>query len=104
MRTLAKVNGVDWEVVKENNIPTIPPCKAPVVDELAVIIQAVTGHDGRYGEMGSGDLSHVVHDDWGGVDFGLGVIRTVCNIHGKEEFVYRKDVEDLSEIIVRFIK
>jgi succinyl-diaminopimelate desuccinylase len=104
MRTLAKVNGVDWEVIKENNIPTIPPCKAPVVDELAAIIQEVAGHDGRYGEMGSGDLSHVVHDDWGGVDFGLGVIRTVCNIHGKEEFVYRKDVEDLSEIIVRFIK
>jgi acetylornithine deacetylase/succinyl-diaminopimelate desuccinylase-like protein len=54
--------------------------------------------------MGSGDLGPVVHDDWQGVDFGLGVIRTECNIHGKDEFVNRRDVEQLAEIIAQFIK
>ena len=54
--------------------------------------------------MGSGDLGPVVHNDWHGSDFGLGVIRTECNIHGKDEFVYRKDIEDLADIITEFIK
>ena len=104
MDALAAVRGVDWEVKKVMTIPTIPPCEDPMVDELAAVIQKVTGRDGRYGEMGSGDLSPVVNHDWKGSDFGLGVIRTECNIHGKDEFVYRKDVEDLSKIIAEFLK
>ena len=30
------------------SIPTIPPCEDPMVDELAAVIQKVTGHGGRY--------------------------------------------------------
>jgi succinyl-diaminopimelate desuccinylase len=101
---LATVRGVDWEVNKVMSIPTIQPCHDPMVDDLAAVIKTVTGNDGLYGEMGSGDLSPVVHNDWNGSDFGLGVIRTECNIHGKEEFVYVKDIEDLSRIIVEFLK
>ncbi|RJO63190.1 MAG: M20/M25/M40 family metallo-hydrolase [Dehalococcoidia bacterium] len=104
MDALAAVRGVDWQVNRVMSIPTIPPCEDPMVDELAAVIQKVTGRDGRYGEMGSGDLSPVVNHDWNGVDFGLGVIRTECNIHGKDEFVYRKDVEDLSRIIAEFLR
>jgi succinyl-diaminopimelate desuccinylase len=104
MDTLASVKGVDWQVSKAMTIPTVPPSDDPMIGELAAIIQKITGHSGRYGEMGSGDLSPVVHADWHGSDFGLGVIRTECNIHGKDEFVYRKDVEDLSTIIADFIK
>ena len=104
METLAKVRDVDWQIHKAMTIPTMPPCDDPLVDDLAAIIKKVTGRDGRYGEMGSGDLGPVVHNDWGGVDFGLGVIRTECNIHGKDEFVYLKDVEDLSKIITAFLK
>jgi succinyl-diaminopimelate desuccinylase len=104
MEAMEAVRGVDWQVRKVMSIPTIPPCEDPMVDELAAVIQKVTGRDGRYGEMGSGDLSPVVNHDWKGSDFGLGVIRTECNIHGKDEFVYRKDVEDLSGIIVEFLR
>jgi acetylornithine deacetylase/succinyl-diaminopimelate desuccinylase-like protein len=53
--------------------------------------------------MGSGDLSNIVVNEWGGKEFGLGVIRTESNIHGINEFVYKKDVEDLAEIIYRFL-
>ena len=41
--------------------------------------------------------------EWGGKEFGLGVIRPECNIHGKEEFVYLQDIEDLAKIIIRLI-
>jgi succinyl-diaminopimelate desuccinylase len=104
MLALATVKGVEWEIDKVMSIPTISPCDDPMVDELAAVIHKVTGRDGRYGEMGSGDLSPVVAHDWKGKDFGLGVIRTECNIHGKDEFVYLKDVEDLSRIIADFLK
>ena len=84
-------------------IPTIPPCDDPIVNELAAVIKKVTGSDGRFGEMGSGDLGPIVHREWNATDFGLGVIRTENNIHGKEEFVYLKDIEDLSTIISDFL-
>jgi len=32
-----------------------------------------------------------------------GVIRPDCNIHGKDELVYQKDIEDLATVISRFI-
>jgi acetylornithine deacetylase/succinyl-diaminopimelate desuccinylase-like protein len=53
--------------------------------------------------MGSGDLPYIVTSEWKGREFGLGVIRAECNIHGKDEFVYQKDIEDLAEIISRFL-
>ncbi len=31
------------------------------------------------------------------------MIRTESNIHGKDEFAYRKDIEALAEIISRFV-
>jgi acetylornithine deacetylase/succinyl-diaminopimelate desuccinylase-like protein len=84
-------------------IPTVSPSRGGTVDKLSGIIKRVTGKTGQYGEMGSGDLSAIVALDWEGQDFGLGVIRTECNIHGKEEFVYIKDIEDVAEIISRFL-
>jgi succinyl-diaminopimelate desuccinylase len=44
-----------------------------------------------------------VANEFGGQQFGLGVIRPESNIHGKNEFVYVKDIEDLAEIIFRFL-
>ncbi len=104
MGALRAVKGVDWEVVNGLRIPTDPPSAGPVVDSLAAVIKQVTGKTGKYGEMGSGDMGTIVRHDWQGMDFGLGVIRTECNIHGKEEFVHMKDVEDLSRIIVQFLQ
>ncbi len=100
--TLSSVAGINWELDKVFTIPTIPPCEAPIVDELAHLIKEVTGQTGKFGEMGSGDLPHIVAG-WGGTEFSLGVIRPECNIHGKDEFAYLKDIEDLAEIIVRFL-
>jgi succinyl-diaminopimelate desuccinylase len=102
MGVLASVGGVSWEIARTFAIPPVPPCTAPVVDELSALIESVTGKGGKFGEMGSGDLPHIVAG-WGGQTFSLGVIRADNNIHGKDEFVYQKDIEQLAEIIARFI-
>jgi acetylornithine deacetylase/succinyl-diaminopimelate desuccinylase-like protein len=100
--TLASVPGVRWELERVMAIPTVPPREDPLVDELDGIIREAIGEGGQYGEMGSGDLPHIVAG-WGGKEFGLGVIRPECNIHGRDEFVYKRDIEDLARIIARFL-
>jgi len=100
--TLSSVPGVTWQLERVFGIPTVPPCDDPVVDRLANIIADTIGEGNRFGEMGSGDLSHIVAT-WGCKAFGLGVIRTECNIHGKEEFVYLRDIEDVAKIVARFL-
>lgn len=102
MAALGSVPDVEWETGSTFMIPTVPPCRAPLVDELAGIIRDVTGKTGKYGEMGSGDLAHIVAG-WGGQVFSLGVIRADNRIHGIDEFVYLKDIEDLAEVIRRFL-
>lgn len=101
---LRSVPGVQWEIEKAFRIPTVSPVRGPVVDKLEGIIREVTGQSGQFGEMGSGDLSSIVANDWKGMDFGLGVIRSDNNIHGKDEFVYQKDVEDAGRIVARFLQ
>ncbi len=100
--TLASVPGVTWQLERVHGIPTVPPTDDPVVDRLAAIIGDITGQANKFGEMGSGDLSHIVAG-WGCKAFGLGVIRPECNIHGKEEFVYLRDIEDVAKILARFL-
>jgi len=100
---LSSVEGVNWEIGRIHRIPTAPPCQDPVVDELAEIIKKVTGQAGKFGEMGSGDLPYIVTSEWGAKEFGLGVIRPECNIHGKDEFAYQQDIEDLAKIISQFL-
>ncbi len=100
---LSSIPGVNWEIRSSFSIPTVPPCEDRIVDELSAIIHEVTGSSGKFGEMGSGDLSYVVSDEWKGRSFGLGVIRPECNIHGNDEFVYVKDMESLAQIIARFL-
>jgi succinyl-diaminopimelate desuccinylase len=100
--TLAAVPGVNWELERVMAIPTVPPRRDPVIDKLDGILKETIGEGGQYGEMGSGDLAHIVAG-WGGKEFGMGVIRPECNIHGRDEFVYRRDIEDLARIITRFL-
>ena len=100
--TLASVPGVTWQLEHVHGIPTVPPADYPIVDRLAAAIADTIGEGNKFGEMGSGDLSHIIAA-WGGKAFGLGVIRPECNIHGKEEFVYLKDIEDAAKIIARFL-
>lgn len=99
---LNAVSGVDWELERMVSIPTVSPRIDPRIDDLADIIRDTTGESGKFGEMGSGDLPSIV-DNWGAKEFGLGVIRPECNIHGKEEFVYIKDIVELAGIISRFL-
>jgi len=101
--TLASVPGVTWEIDSEMLAPPVVPCEDPLVDELESIVKDITGHGGKYGMMGSGGLPQIVAE-WGGKEVGLGVIRPECNIHGKDEFVYQQDIEDLAKIIARFIE
>jgi succinyl-diaminopimelate desuccinylase len=100
--TLASVPGVTWQLERVYGIPTVPPANDPVIDQLVGIIADTTGEGNKFGEMGSGDLSHIIAR-WGGKAFGLGVIRPECNIHGKEEFVYLQDIEDVAKILARFV-
>jgi len=100
--TLASVPGVTWELAHTFVIPTVPPSDDPMVDRLVDVVREVTGKGNKFGEMGSGDLSHIVAG-WGGRAFGLGVIRTECNIHGKDEFVYLQDIVDTAKIFARFL-
>jgi succinyl-diaminopimelate desuccinylase len=100
--TLSSVADCGWEIEKVNTIPTVPPCQDPIGDELSALLKEVAGESGKFGEMGSGDLPHIVAE-WRGKEFGLGVIRPDCNIHGKDEFVYQKDIEALAEVISHFV-
>jgi succinyl-diaminopimelate desuccinylase len=101
--TLNSVQGVNWEITSEFIIPSQEPCDDPITDKLATVMKNVIGEGGKYGEMGSGDLGNIVVKEWGGKIFGLGVIRTESNMHGVQEFVFIKDIEDLAEIIARFL-
>jgi succinyl-diaminopimelate desuccinylase len=103
IEALNSVPDVNWEITSEFVIPAQEPCDDPITDRLSLIMQAVIGEGGKYGEMGSGDLGNIVVKEWGGKIFGLGVIRTESNMHGIQEFVYQKDIEDLAEIIARFL-
>ena len=100
--TMASVPGVTWELERVFGIPTVPPNNDPIVDRLADIIRDTIGEGNKFGEMGSGDFLHIVAS-WGGKVFGMGVIRPECNIHGKEEFVYLRDIEDAAKILARFL-
>ena len=100
--TMAAVPGVTWELERVFSIPTVPPNDDPIVDRLADIIRDTIGEGNKFGEMGSGDFLHIVAS-WGGKVFGMGVIRPECNIHGKEEFVYLRDIEDTAKILARFL-
>jgi succinyl-diaminopimelate desuccinylase len=100
---LSSVKGVDWVISSIHRNATVPPLHDPVTGQLADILKEVTGHTGQYGEMGSGDFGPIVALEWGAKLFGLGTIRADCRIHGKDEFVYQKDIEDLALVISRFV-
>lgn len=102
-QTLTSVEGVEWQIDQVLRIPTLPPLADPIVDKLAETIKGVSGRSGKFGEMGSGDFGPIATLEWQAKHFGTGVIRSECNIHGKEEFAYRKDIEDLALIMARFI-
>ena len=103
MDRISSVPGVDWEIGNRFSIPTVPPCEDPIVDELSSAILEINGSTGKFGEMGSGDLTNIVVNDWKGQSFGVGVIRPECCIHGNDEFVYMKDINALAAIIARFL-
>jgi acetylornithine deacetylase/succinyl-diaminopimelate desuccinylase-like protein len=103
MDCVKSVPGVDWEIGDIVKIPSFPPCEGPVVEDLAETILKITGSTGKFGEMGSGDLTNIVMNDWKGQSFGSGVIRPDCSIHGNDEFVHVKDMDALARIIANFI-
>jgi succinyl-diaminopimelate desuccinylase len=104
MDALNSVEDVKWEVEQIFRIPTVPPLhEDAVTDKLSKLIKDVTGKTGRYGEMGSGDFGPIASNEWKAKHFGLGVIRSDESFHGKNEFVRMKDIEDLAEIIARFL-
>jgi acetylornithine deacetylase/succinyl-diaminopimelate desuccinylase-like protein len=103
MEALSSVSGVQWDIPGITRNPTVPPLVDPVTGQLAEILREVTGHTGQYGEMGSGDFGPIVVLEWGARLFGLGTIRADCGIHGKNEFVYQRDIEDLALVISRFV-
>ena len=103
VRALRSVPTVEWSIQREFVIPPVPPCDDPEAGVLARILGDVTGSSGLYGEMISGDLPAVATRLWGGKVFGLGVIRLESHIHGIDEYVVERDMEQLVEVLVRFL-
>jgi succinyl-diaminopimelate desuccinylase len=100
--TLESVKGVRWEAKVVSRLPTVPTAdKEPAVAELAGIIKEVTGKTGKIGLMGG---QPCVSLDWKAKVFGTGVAGPGNNVHGINEFVALKDIEDLAKIIERFLR
>lgn len=77
-------------------------CENPIVHELNQVYQEVSGEGGLYGASGSTDVSQWANE-LGLPHFGLGVVRGENNIHGENEFVYIKDVENMSLVLQKFL-
>jgi len=67
------------------------------------VLEAVTGSAGLYGDMLSGELPYAASSCWGGDAFATGVIRPENRIHGSDEFVYESDLDQLVEVLARFL-
>ncbi len=103
MDVLNSVPGVRWESKVLSRNPTVPTSyDEPVTGELAGIIKSVYGKTGKIGLMG-GQPYAPVSLEWKAKVFGTGVSGTAQNAHGKDEFVYLKDIENLAEVIERFV-
>ncbi|HAM44765.1 MAG TPA: hypothetical protein DCM67_07110 [Propionibacteriaceae bacterium] len=103
---LAALEGVrepEWHVSREFFIPSVPPCADPLARVLADVLEAVTGSTGLYGDMLSGELPYAARSCWGGDAFATGVIRPENRIHGANEFVYESDLDQLVEVLARFL-
>ena len=103
LAALHQVRGVDWVVSREFSIPSVPPCLDPLARTLANIVRDVTGSTGLYGEMLSSELPAAAMTYWGGDAFATGVIRPDNHIHGIDEFVYASDIDQLVEVLARFL-
>ncbi len=106
MDALGSVKGVRWEAKILLGNQTVPTTiSEPVTDELAGIIKEVKGVDrvGKVGLMG-GQPFPCVSLEWKSKVFGTGVMGPGSNIHGINESVRLKDIEDLALIIERFVK
>ncbi len=103
MEVVRSVPDVRWESKVITRNPTVPTTfNEPVTDELAGIIKAVKGSTGKIGLMGGQPFSPVSLE-WKAKVFGTGVSGAAQNPHGINEFVYLKDIENLAEIITRFV-
>lgn len=75
----------------------------PLAEELNIINKKISGEFGLYGVMGSTDVSH-----WAKElklpHVGIGVAGADTNVHGVGEFVYLRDIENLSQILVEFLE
>ena len=99
---LTSVEKVDWKIRRILKIPSYAS-DDPLTNQLVRVIKKVTGQKvGKYGGMGSFDLPGIA-TKWDAKIFGLGVFRPESNIHGKNEFVYLQDIEDLSEVMCSFL-
>ncbi len=102
-QALRSVPAVEWSIQRDFAIPPVPPCDDTEADVLAHILRDVTGSSGLYGDMISGDLPGAATRLWGGKVFGLGVIRPESRVHGIDECVIERDMEQLVEVLVRFL-
>jgi len=103
LAALHAVPELEWHVSREFFIPSVPPCVDPLARVLADVLEAITGSTGLYGDMLSGELPYAARSCWGGDAFATGVIRPENHIHGANEFVYESDLDQLVEVLARFL-
>jgi acetylornithine deacetylase/succinyl-diaminopimelate desuccinylase-like protein len=103
VNALGRCDGVRWSITREFSIPSVPPSRDAQVRVLADAIANVTGTTGVYGDMLSGELPAAARHFWGAEAFATGVIRPGNRVHGVDEFVRERDLDQLAEVLARFL-
>jgi len=103
LRTLQAVEGVQWSISHESSIPPIPHCNHSVVSDVAQIVREVVGTTGLCGEMMSDELPYAAIHWWNGIVFGAGLIRPECRVHGVDEHVNERDLDQLVKVLTSFL-
>lgn len=98
---LAATPLVQYEIRNETLFQALKPRDYPENDQLLETVRQVTGSGDKFGVLGSGEIVEI-SDEFGLRMVGTGAIRPENNIHGENEFVYVRDVENLALIIERF--
>lgn len=97
-----KVGTLDWKLKWTFETEPYRVKDREVVEMLNRIVSSTTGVGGERGVLGSGDILALAEEKGYSV-VGTGVTRQENNMHGKDEFVYLSDVENLAHIIELFV-
>lgn len=98
---LATIPEIRYEILNERVCKALAPKEYPETERLLTAVRQITGQGDRFGALGSGEIVEI-SEKYKMKLVGIGAIRPENNIHGENEFVYLRDVENLTRIIEHF--